>query len=111
MLDGDYSSSESDDKQPSAASHVDLEQVVKAISDLVGPDYSAKYSVSSSIEYNTEQHVPLTSMEEKQQTRSDNTHFDKSKEYGGKRFCQAVFGFEKSIIPSAKLTKAEMQTN
>jgi hypothetical protein len=54
MLDGDYSSSESDDKQSSAASHVDLEQVVKAISDFVGPDYSAKYSVRSFIEYNTE---------------------------------------------------------
>jgi hypothetical protein len=45
---------EFDDEQSSAASHVDLEQVVKAISDLVGADYSAKYSVSGFIEYNAE---------------------------------------------------------
>jgi hypothetical protein len=73
-------------------SHVDLEleQVLKAISDLVGARarYSAKYSVSGFIEYNAEQHachVPLTSMGEKQQTRSDKKHFDKSKGYCGKR--------------------------
>jgi hypothetical protein len=42
MLDGDYSSSESDDEHSSAASDVDLEQVVEAISDLVGAGYSAK---------------------------------------------------------------------
>ena len=42
-LEGDYSPSEFDDEQSSAASHVDLEQVLKAISDLVGADYSAKY--------------------------------------------------------------------
>jgi hypothetical protein len=57
MLDGDCSSSESDDEHSSAASDVDLEQVVKAISDLVGADDSAKYSVSSFIEYNTEEYV------------------------------------------------------
>ena len=56
MLEGDYSSSESDDKQSSAASHVDLEQVVEAINDLVGARYSAKYSVSGFIEYNAEQY-------------------------------------------------------
>jgi hypothetical protein len=111
MLEGDYSSSESDDKQPSAASHVDLEQVVKAISDLVGADYSAKYSVSSFIEYNTEEYVPSSSMKETKQTRSDKKHFDRSKGYGGKRFSQAVFGFEKSIIPSAKLRKGGSRVN
>jgi hypothetical protein len=87
MLDGDYSSSESesDDKQSSAASHVDLEQVVEAISDLVGPDYSAKYSVNSFIEYNTEDYVPSSSMKETKQARSDKKHFDRSKGYGGKQ--------------------------
>jgi hypothetical protein len=106
MLEGDYSSeSEPDDTQPGAASHVDLEQVVEAINDLAGARYSAKYSVSGFIEYNAEQYVPLTSMEEKQQTRSDKKLFDKSKGYGGKRFSQAVFGFKKSLIPSAKLRK------
>ena len=80
MLDGDSSSSESDDKQSSAASHVDLEQVVEAINDLVGARYSAKYSVSDFTQYNAEEYAPLTSMDEKQQTRSDNKHFDKSKQ-------------------------------
>jgi hypothetical protein len=46
-------------------------------------------------------------MEEKGPSRSGNRkHFDKSKGHSGKRFFQAVFGFEKSIrsiIPSAKL--------
>jgi hypothetical protein len=51
------------DTQPSTASHVDLEQVVKAISEFVGADYSAKYEVGSSIEYNTEKYAPLTPME------------------------------------------------
>jgi hypothetical protein len=66
MLEGDYSSSESDDEQSSAASHVDLEQVVKAIIDLVGDDYSAKYSVSSSIEYNAEEYVPCIFFHERE---------------------------------------------
>jgi hypothetical protein len=108
MLEGDYSPSEFDDEQPSAASHVDLEQVVEAISDLVGADYGAKYSVSSFIEYNAEQYVPSSSFKERTGlliSRSDGKKFDKSKGYGGRRFCQAVFGFEKSIIPSAKLRR------
>jgi hypothetical protein len=65
MLEGDYSPSEFDDEQPSAASHVDLEQVVEVISDLVGADYSAKYLVSSFIEYNDEQYVPSPSMRQR----------------------------------------------
>jgi hypothetical protein len=106
MPEGDYSPSEFDDEQPSAASHVDLEQVVEVISDLVGADYSAKYSVGSSIEYNAEQYVPSSSFKERTGlSRSDSKKFDKSKGHGGKRFCQAAFGFEKSIIPSAKLRK------
>jgi hypothetical protein len=105
MLDGDYSSSESDDEHSSAASDVDLEQVVEAISDLVDAGYSAKYSVSGFIEYNTEQYVPSSSMKEKGATRSDKKHFDVSKGHCGKRFSQAIFGFEKSLIPSAKLHK------
>jgi hypothetical protein len=49
---------------PPPISHVDvdLEQVVKPISDLVGADYSAKYSVSGFTEYNAEQYVPSPSM-------------------------------------------------
>jgi hypothetical protein len=85
MLEGDYSPSEFDDEQPSAASHVDLEQVVKAISDLVGADYSAKYSVSGFIEYNAEQYVPSSSMKERGSTRSDRKHFGRSKGHSGKR--------------------------
>jgi hypothetical protein len=77
MPDGDYSSSESDDEHSSAASDVALEQVVKAISDHVGARYSAKYSVSGFIEYNTEQYVPSCSIKEKGATRSDKKHFDK----------------------------------
>jgi hypothetical protein len=80
MPEGDYSPSEFDDEQPSAASHVDLEQVVEAISDLVGADYSAKYSVGSSIEYNAEQYVPSSSFKERTGlSRSDSKKFDKSK--------------------------------
>ena len=107
MLEGDYSPSESDDTQPGAASNVDvdLEQVVEAINDLVGARYSTKYSVSGFSEYNTEEYAPQTSMDEKQQIRSDKKLFDRSKGYGGKRFSQAVFGFKKSLIPSAKLRK------
>jgi hypothetical protein len=87
---------------------------VKAISEFVGADYSAKYSVSSFIEYNTEQYVPLTSrtsMEGKGQTRDDKKYFVKSKGYGGKRFSQAVFGFKKSPTPSAKLRKGGSRVN
>jgi hypothetical protein len=104
MLDGDYSSSESDDKQSSAASHVDLEQVVKAISEFLDADYSTKYTVSGFSEINTEKYAP-SSMKGKGASRSDKKLFDKSKGYGGKRFSQAVFGFKKSLIPSAKLRK------
>ena len=70
MLEGDYSS-ESDDTQSGAASHVDLEQAVKAISEFVGADYSAKYSVSSfvRIEYNTEEYAPSSSMKGKGASR------------------------------------------
>ena len=110
MLEGDYSS-ESDDTQSGAASHVDLEQVVKAISEFVGADYSAKYSVSSFIEYNTEEYAPSSSMKGKGASRSDKKYFDKSKGYGGKRFSQAVFGFKKSLIPSAKLRKGGSRVN
>lgn len=109
MLDGDYSPSESDDKQSSAASHVDLELVVKAISEFLDADYSAKYSVSGFIQYNAEKYAPSSSMDEKQQSRSDKKHFDKRKGFCGKRFSQAVFGFEKSLIPSAKLHKGRGQ--
>jgi hypothetical protein len=102
VLEGDYSPSESDDTQSGAASNVNLEQVVEAINDLVGARYSTKYSVSGFSEYNTEEYAPQNSMDEKQQIRSDNKLFDRSKGYCGKRFSQAVFGFKKSLIPSAK---------
>jgi hypothetical protein len=86
---------------------------VKAISDLVGADYSAKYSVSSfvRIEYNTEEYAPSSSMKGKGASMSDKKYFDKSKGYSGKRFSQAVFGFKKSIIPSAKLRKGGARVN
>jgi hypothetical protein len=105
MPEGDYSPSEFDDEQPSAVPHVDLEQVVEVINDLLGADYSAKYCVSSFIKYNAEKYAPATSMKDKGQTRSDSKQFDKSKGYGSNHFCQAVFGFAKSITPSAKLRK------
>jgi hypothetical protein len=100
MPEGDYSPSEFDDEQPSAVPHVDLEQVVEVINDLLGADYSAKYCVSSFIKYNAEKYAPATSMKDKGQTRSDSKQFDKSKGYGSNHFCQAVFGFAKSITPT-----------
>jgi hypothetical protein len=105
VLEGDYSDSEFDDELPSSAPHVDLEQVVEAINDLVGADYSAKYCVSTSIKYNAEEYAPLTSKKDSKQTRSDSKHFDRSKGYGGKRFSQAVFGFKNLLLPCAKLRK------
>jgi hypothetical protein len=60
MLEGDYSS-DSDDEQPSAAPHVDREQVVGAINDLLGADYSEKYHLSTFIKYNLEKYTPLKS--------------------------------------------------
>jgi hypothetical protein len=52
MLEGDYSSSDSEGEQPSAAPHVDREKVVGAINDHLGADYSEKYHLSTSIYYN-----------------------------------------------------------
>jgi hypothetical protein len=65
------------------------EQVVKAISEFAGAGYySAKYPVSSSIEYNTEKYAPSSSRKETRNTRSDKKHFDRSKGHGGRRFSQ-----------------------
>jgi hypothetical protein len=49
---------------------------------------------------------------DKDQTRSDNKKFDRGKGYGGcKRFCQAVFGFQKSILPSVNPRKGGSRFN
>jgi hypothetical protein len=42
----------------------------------------------------------LTSKKDSKQTRTDSKKFDRSKGYS-KQFSQAVFGFARSIIPSA----------
>ena len=43
---------------------------------------------------------------EKQQTRSGSMKFDRSKGHC-KQFSQAAFGFQKSLVPSAKLRKGQ----
>jgi hypothetical protein len=74
---------------------------VEAINDHLGADYSEKYRLSACIEYNAEKCAPNTTIHA--MSRSDGKHFDRSKGYGGKRFSQAVFGFSKSLLASAKL--------
>jgi hypothetical protein len=98
MLDGDYSDLEA----PSAAPppHVDPEQVVEAINERLGADYSGKFCLSAFIQYNATKFAPLTSKKGSKQTRTDSKKFDRSKGYS-KQFSQAVFGFARSIIPSA----------
>jgi hypothetical protein len=57
VLEGHYSPSGFDDEQPSAAPHVDLEQVVDAINDLEGADYSAKSTALSALSNTTKKNT------------------------------------------------------